>query len=176
MCCLSCVSWPLQPTLSSLCVERRFVININRILVATDFSDSGKTALQYAVAFADQFGASVDLMHVVEPIPSGALLSYVPKEELRKNMLTYAKDQMQQLHSEWDAYAFPVNQVVTDGHPFVEIIRHARQIKADLIVMGTHGRGAIAHMLIGSVAEKVVRKAPCPVLTVRHPGHEFLHP
>jgi len=152
------------------------MININRILVATDFSEPGKTALQYAVAFADQFGAAVDLMHVIEPVPAGALLSYVPKEELKKNMQTHAEQEMEALHAEWDDYAFPVNRVIVHGHPFVEIIRHAKEIHADLIVMGTHGRGAIAHMLIGSVAEKVVRKAPCPVLTVRHPEHEFVHP
>ena len=62
------------------------------------------------------------------------------------------------------------------GHPFVEILSDAKQHDIDLIVMGTHGRGAIKHMLLGSVAEKVVRKAPCPVLTVRHPDHEFVMP
>ena len=59
---------------------------------------------------------------------------------------------------------------------FVEIIRYARENNIDLLVLGTHGRGAIAHMLMGSVAEKIVRKAPCPVLTVRHPEHEFVMP
>jgi len=59
---------------------------------------------------------------------------------------------------------------------FVEVIRYAREKDIDLLVLGTHGRGAIAHMLMGSVAEKIVRKAPCPVLTVRHPEHEFVMP
>jgi nucleotide-binding universal stress UspA family protein len=62
------------------------------------------------------------------------------------------------------------------GAPFVEILRYAKEQGIDLIVMGTDGRGPIVHMLIGSVAEKVVRKAPCPVLTVRHPQHEFVLP
>ena len=60
------------------------------------------------------------------------------------------------------------------GSPFLEIVSYAKAKDIDLIVMGTHGRGPIAHMLMGSVAEKVVRKAPCPVLTVRHPEHEFI--
>jgi nucleotide-binding universal stress UspA family protein len=62
------------------------------------------------------------------------------------------------------------------GGPYVEIVRCARDSSIDLIVMGTHGRGFVAHMLMGSVAEKVVRRAPCPVLTVRHPEHEFIMP
>ena len=70
-----------------------------------------------------------------------------------------------------------VGELVTQvGHPFVEIVRYAREHEIDLIVMGTHGRGPIGHMLMGSVAEKVVRKAPCPVLTVRHPEHRFEYP
>ena len=60
------------------------------------------------------------------------------------------------------------------GGAYIEIVRYAKERDIDLIVMGTHGRGFMAHMLMGSVAEKVVRKAPCPVLTVRHPEHEFV--
>lgn len=152
------------------------MITIKRILVPTDFSDQGKTALMYAVAFADQFGAAVDLLHVLEPVPPGALLSYVSLNDLKQGMHTDAEKQMEELHTEWEDYAFPVTKIVVEGHPFVEIIKHAKQSNADMIIMGTHGRGAVAHMLLGSVAEKVVRKAPCPVLTVRHPEHEFVHP
>lgn len=152
------------------------MITIKKILVPTDFSEQGKTALMYAVAFADQFGAAVDLLHVMEPVPPGALLSYVSLNDLKKGMKEEAEKNMDELNTEWADYAFPVKKMVIEGHPFVEIIKHAKESNADMIVMGTHGRGAIAHMLLGSVAEKVVRKAPCPVLTVRHPEHEFVHP
>jgi nucleotide-binding universal stress UspA family protein len=152
------------------------MITIKRILVPTDFSDQGKTALMYAVAFADQFGAAVDLLHVLEPVPPGALLSYISLSELKKSMQEDAEKNLEELHAEWEGYAFPVNRIVVEGYPFVEIIKHAKTHNVDMIIMGTHGRGAIAHMLLGSVAEKIVRKAPCPVLTVRHPEHEFIHP
>jgi nucleotide-binding universal stress UspA family protein len=66
--------------------------------------------------------------------------------------------------------------VTETGPPFLAIVHYAKRESIDLIVMGTHGRGAMAHLLIGSVAENVVRKAPCPVLTVRHPQHEFVSP
>lgn len=69
-----------------------------------------------------------------------------------------------------------VQPLVLNGVPFVEIVRCARDREADLIVLGTHGRSGLAHLLIGSVAERVVRKAPCPVLTVKHPEHEFVMP
>ncbi len=115
-------------------------------------------------------------MHVIDSVPAGALLSYRPIEELRVSMQNHAESEMEKLHSEWSEYNFPVKKVVTQGHPFVEIVRHARDSETDLIIMGTHGRGAIAHMMLGSVAEKVLRKAPCPVLIVRHPEHEFIHP
>jgi len=152
------------------------MISIKRILVPTDFSEPGRTALLYAVEFADQFGAAVDLLHVIDSVPAGALLSYRPIEELRQSLRVHADEQMGKLHTEWSEHNFPVTKVIVDGHPFVEIVRHAKENEVDLIIMGTHGRGAIAHMMLGSVAEKTIRKSPCPVLTVRHPEHDFIHP
>lgn len=152
------------------------MIELKRILAPTDFGDSSKSALRYAVAFADQFGAAVDLLHVVEPPPPGVLMSYVPLDDLKKTMLSEAEKNLEELHAEWAEYCFPVTKAVVEGYPFVEIVKYAREHNVDMIVLGTHGRGAVSHMLIGSVAEKVVRKAPCPVLTVRSPEHEFIHP
>jgi nucleotide-binding universal stress UspA family protein len=77
------------------------------------------------------------------------------------------ENKLQQLH---------VLKEIREGSPFYEIIRYAKERDIDLIVMGTHGRSGLVHVLLGSVTEKVVRKAPCPVLTVRHPEHEFVHP
>lgn len=69
-----------------------------------------------------------------------------------------------------------IHKEVREGTPFYEIVSFATETDVNLIVMGTHGHTGLAHVLLGSVTEKVVRKAPCPVLTVRHPEHEFVHP
>jgi nucleotide-binding universal stress UspA family protein len=152
------------------------MIELNHILVPTDFSKSGRNALKYAVTLADEFGSAVHLLHVVEPIPPGVLMSRIPMEDFRTNLMENAQQQMDELRNLWSEYNFPVTEVIKEGNPFVEIIQFARENDVDLIILGTHGRGAIQHALMGSVAEKTVRKAPCPVLTVRDPEHEFIHP
>jgi nucleotide-binding universal stress UspA family protein len=83
---------------------------------------------------------------------------------------------LEEVLSEADRQRFHAQLEIEQGSPFVQIVTYAKRFDIDLIVLGTHGRGPIAHMLMGSVAERVVRKAPCPVLTVRHPEHEFVLP
>ena len=148
---------------------------LQRILFPTDFSDTAAWSLGYVRALASRFGARVHLLHVVpDPVSqdwAGEAAGFsIP--DLRKTWIAEAERQLAEI---------PLNGIETEraarvGHAFVEIIRYARENEIDLIVMGTHGRGAVSHMLLGSVAEKVVRKAPCPVLTVRKPGHTFVMP
>lgn len=156
-------------------------ITLERILVPSDFSDTAEVAMRYASALANAFQATFHLIHVLENItptggwmagemytpPPAALIDAVEREADEQLKTTLAKLEPQPLKSVL---------VVRKGSPFVEIIRYAREQEIDLIVMGTHGRGPIAHMLLGSVADNVVRKAPCPVLTVRHPQHTFIQP
>lgn len=151
------------------------MITLERILVPTDFSECSDAALRYGRALANAFGATLHVMHVVQdpytqpwaaeafPAPLGDLLDQW-QEQARTRIMNSIPT------SEHD------HVVVTSiiGTPFNEIVGYAAQQRMDLIVIGTHGRGPLGHMLLGSVAEKVVRKAPCPVLTVRHPQHEFV--
>jgi nucleotide-binding universal stress UspA family protein len=157
------------------------MIALQHILVPTDFSEPSVNALRYARAFAENFGAALHLMHVVSDVslayawmaPEGALpVGIEPRDEMEKHVLA----QLEQALTAEEKARFKARHIVKVGSPFLEIVRYAKSENIDLIVMGTHGRGPIAHMLIGSVAEKVVRKAPCPVLTVRHPEHEFVMP
>ena len=150
-------------------------IKLQNICVPVDFSDTSVAALKYAKALAEAFQARLHLLHVlVQWVPDGDFpvspQFYVGLEESARKQLDA------QLTSEEQTKYKAQLSLVSGLSEFVEIIRYAREKKVDLLVLGTHGRGPIAHMLLGSVAEKVVRKAPCPVLTVRHPEHEFVMP
>jgi nucleotide-binding universal stress UspA family protein len=155
------------------------MIDLHRILVPTDFSKHSNNALTYAVAFAEKFGAELHLLHVVQDlalfIPDA--VTAMPPVALPVDQITLAaREALDRVIREQGLERFTVRPEVREGTPFAEIIRCAREKDIDLIVMGTHGHTGLAHMLLGSVTEKVVRKAPCPVLTVRHPEHEFVHP
>ncbi len=155
------------------------MIDLHRILVPTDFSKSSDNALTYAVAFAEKFGASIHLLHVVQDlalfIPEAIMASpplTAPVEQFR----AAAREALDRAIGGLNRPGLTVHPEVGEGVPAEEIIRVARERDVDLIVMGTHGHTGLAHVLLGSICEKVVRRAPCPVLTVRHPEHEFVHP
>jgi nucleotide-binding universal stress UspA family protein len=155
------------------------MIDLHRILVPTDFSKHSHNALTYAVAFADKFGAELYLLHVVQDlalfIPE-AISVAPPVAPPVEQMTAAVREALDRLVRENDLSRFPVRCEVREGTPFYEIIQFAKETAIDLIIMGTHGHTGLAHVLLGSVTEKVVRKAPCPVLTVRDPEHEFVHP
>ena len=154
-------------------------IGINRVLCPMDFSDSSDHALRYAAAMAEQFHAELLLLHVVSPIlaalPGEPMLPGTEQADL--DALTDAcRERLDRAVGTLAAEGLNVQPLVLNGVPFIEIVRCAREREVDLIVLGTHGRTGLEHLLIGSVAERVVRKAPCPVLTVKHPEHEFVMP
>jgi universal stress protein A len=155
------------------------MIELRRILVPTDFSRFSQIALRYASAFADKFAAELYLLHVVQDlavfIPDMITVAPPPAPTVEQ-MTRAVHDAFDRIVKENQLERFTVHREVREGTPFYEIIRFAQEQDIDLIVMGTHGHTGLAHMLLGSVTEKVVRKAPCPVLTVRHPEHEFVHP
>jgi nucleotide-binding universal stress UspA family protein len=152
-------------------------IALNRILVPTDFSDTSTAAVKYGVALAEAFGAQLHLLHVVEqPVPwqlAGEIaMVSAPVDDAERRRHVEAELAALLTRDERDKYRVVVATEI--GAPFAEIVRYAGREQIDVIVMGTHGRGAIAHLLIGSVAENVVRKAPCPVLTIPTRGHDFV--
>ncbi|MBY0526479.1 MAG: universal stress protein [Gemmataceae bacterium] len=155
------------------------MIDLHRILVPTDFSKFSQNALGYAAAFAEKFGAELYLLHVVQNlavmIPDSVNVM-PPVGPSMEQMTTAVRDALDRAIQENQLARFTVHKEVREGTPFYEIIQVAKEKDVDLIVMGTHGHSGLAHVLLGSVTEKVVRKAPCPVLTVRHPEHEFIHP
>ena len=156
------------------------MILLKQILVATDFSEPSAAALTYGRAFARNFKATLHVVHVVGNAPSAAYgaegyVAAVP--ELQKEIEDAARKQLDDLLIDNDERPLPTLRILlTSNAPALAIVEYAGRENIDLIVTGTHGRGAVAHLLMGSVAERVVRTAPCPVLTVRHPEHEFVVP
>lgn len=154
------------------------MIQLKRILFPTDFSKRAAEAALYACDFVETFGAELHLLHVIEPhlgsTPQLGMGLAIPKRvEETEQEANQALDEV--LEKAWGKERSVVKAVVK-GEAFVEIIRYAKTHDIDLIVMATHGRTGLEHVLIGSVAERVVRKAPCPVLTVRPAGQHFVRP
>jgi universal stress protein A len=152
------------------------MVNITRILVPTDFSAASDSALTYARSLARQFGASINLVHVLEdPFASGAFVGdgvVAMPPDLRESLERAAREQLTQRHAE-HAGTLPLSSMdLLTGSAARRIVEHAEATGANLIVMGTHGRGGLGHLLLGSIAEKVVRTAKCPVLTAREPQPE----
>ena len=145
--------------------------NITKILVPMDFSPHADRAFGYATSLARRLGAELTLVHVVEdPYATGAwgAEGYLPNVgELLQELIVGTERQLAKLKETEAAQGLTVKTAVVTGRPSQAIIDRAASEGCDLIVMGTHGRTGLSHAVMGSVAERVLRKAPCPVLTVR---------
>jgi len=148
-------------------------IEIRKILVPTDFSESARHALGYALSLAEEFHAEVTLLHVVEEMAVGYAsdLFPVPMAEVFHEISTYARKELATLAAAGREGGLTVKECLLQGKPAPEIVRVAAEESFDMIVLGTHGRGVLDHALFGSTTDRVVRKAPCPVLTCRRPEH-----
>lgn len=153
-------------------------MQIKTILFPTDFSQGARAAMDYALSLAKDYNARLILLYVMQDISIAEwyIPSAVSVADMIEDMEKSAWKEMEKWRAEAQARLNDVEKMVARGVPFVEIIKTAKEKGVDLIVIGTHGRTGIDHMLFGSTAEKVVRKAPCPVLTVRVTGKEFKMP
>ncbi len=144
---------------------------ITNILVPVDFSPHAEHAFTYATTLAERFGAKLALLYVVDDsFVTGGWSSeiYVPNvPELMENLIADADRRLATLKASAAAFGLTAETAVIRGRPAPAIVEHAKNGGFDLIVMGTHGRTGVSHVVMGSVAERVLRKAPCPVLTVR---------
>jgi nucleotide-binding universal stress UspA family protein len=148
-----------------------------RILVPTDFSAHAETALGYATALTKQSGASVEVLHVLEDPFMPATWSaevYLPDiPALREQLAADAETRLAAYREKIGKEGIPTATTIRSGLPADVILDHAKAAAADLVVMGTHGRSGLSHLFMGSVAERVIRSATCPVLTVRETGAEL---
>lgn len=155
------------------------MITLKRILVATDFSEAADAALGYGRELARTFGATLHVLHVADDVyvklGGDAFVAVLP--ELQQDIEQKARQRLAELLVDNDQPPLAVKAaVITASAAALAIVDYAANTDIDLIVVGTHGRGAVAHLLMGSVAERVVRTARCPVLTVRHPERDFVTP
>lgn len=150
---------------------------IKKVLVPVDFSEHSKKALSYAVAFAREFGAHLILITVVEPrvYPVDTIIIPPAMEDATLMAVEAARESVRNIRNTID---LPVGMVeeplVVTGRPYAEIVQEAARTNADLIIMATHGYTGLKHVYLGSVTERVVRHAPCPVLVVRDKEREFV--
>lgn len=150
------------------------IVAIRRILFPTDFSEPAREAQKYATTLAERFGAELHVLNVVPEIILPATDSYAVWTLPEGGMKAQVEAAEKQLQADLgDAAA--VRQV-TVGFPVEEIMKYAGDHEIDLIVVGTHGHTGLSHLLLGSVAEKLVRLSTCPVLTVHPKGHQFVVP
>ena len=154
------------------------MISIEKILHPTDFSVNSNHALKYACAFAAHFGAELHLLHVVADL---AMITLPPMEGFLpegyyENARKHANEELAKLRTKAMTGKNRIVRQILEGSPFLEIMSYAKDNKIDLIIMGTHGYSGLTHLVMGSIAEKVVRSSPCPVLTVHPENHEFVIP
>jgi nucleotide-binding universal stress UspA family protein len=148
-----------------------------KILCPIDFSEFTDEILEYALDITKKYGAELHLIHI---IPN--LNYFTPYESFftPENLIVVEKNMEAEVNKDFDAIInkidIPAKKVIRTGAAFVEIIDYVKTESIDLIIMGTHGRTGLEHILIGSVAERVIRKAPCPVLTVRPKNKQFKMP
>ncbi|MGD0075051.1 MAG: universal stress protein [Candidatus Binataceae bacterium] len=167
-------------------VSKHPMPTISKILVATDFSDNAGLALSHAEELARKFGAEIIVLHVdqalapvlINPEPGTGFDPglFEAGERIAEERRLIAQRELDRAVNRLRESGLKARSILRVGAAFVEIIAAAQAEAVDLVVLGTHGRSGLAHILIGSVAERVVRKCPCPVLTVRHPSYKFKHP
>ncbi len=149
------------------------MIKLEKILFPTDFSEASYNAKRYAISFAKVFGARLYVLTVNQLI-NMAFLDPLIIHDLDENREAAVQENLEQLRGEIAHQGVEVTTEVRKGSSSLEIISFAQEMEIDLIIMGTHGWSGLDHVLMGSTAEAVVRRAPCPVLTVRPTIHDFI--
>jgi len=159
------------------------VPTFSKIVAATDFSEDSTLALTFAQELAAKFSAEIVLVHVDQPLAPvmmtpelGPAMDVGAMGRIAEEQRMLAQKELDKIAGKLREAGLKVKVQLKVGSPFMEILRAAQSENADLIVLGTHGRTGLAHVLMGSVAERVVQKSPCPVLTTRHPDRKFKHP
>ena len=157
-------------------LQQSGTIALRKILVPIDFSEYSKKALHYAIPFARQFHAKILLLYVVEPTiyPADFSFGQIGMPNVENELRVKGEQELQELITNEIKGVVPAEGLVKVGLPFVEVVSYAKEEGVELIIVATHGHTGVEHVLFGSTAEKIVRKAPCPVLVVRSDERDFV--
>lgn len=156
------------------------MVEIKRILFPIDFTENSAKILPYALTISEKFGATIYLLHVVEDFSKwigGFYLPSIPVDFYHKEVMNAAEKTLEDIEKQFQGYP-DVKKAIVFGDPIQEILKIIEQDNIDLVIMGTHGRKGLEHIIFGSVAENVVKKSPAPVMTInpyrlsRFPGKE----
>jgi len=152
--------------------------NFEKILCPIDFSEFGRRACDYATSLARHYGAKLYLQHVIQPLTATYPYYYVPDQTttLDIEMAGEAESQLKQIAKECASQGVSPELRVEEGIVAETILALVQKEKVELVVMGTHGRLGLDHLMLGSITEKILRKSSCPVLAVRKPAHDFVDP
>lgn len=154
------------------------MIALKNVLVATDFEEASDAALAYGRDFARTFGATLHVLHVVDELAArmiGTESYVIDVVRFQEEIEQAARKRLEALVTDDDRRTLHAKAVTRmSATPANAIVAYAAEAAIDLVIVGTHGRGGMAHLFVGSVAERVVRTASCPVLIVKHPEHDFL--
>ena len=166
----TCPSQDTPAGQTRVCASDSPAVNLRSILVPIDFSKPSLRALRFAIRFAERFGASLALLHVIEPVAASDFLN-MPLAMDDAKLAKIAKRKLDVLSKTPPGTTCPIERkLVRSGKPFHEITEAAKELKVDLIIIATHGYTGLKKVLLGSTAERVVRYASCPVLTLRDPN------
>lgn len=156
------------------------MIKLEHVLVATDFSEPSQTAMEYGRTLARTFGATLHVIHIVENVflrTAAGEFGVAEAGAVMQSLEDAARKQLENAVTEDDRRELGARTALLSANSApIGIVSYAKEQGISVIVIGTHGRGALSKLLMGSVAERVVRTAPCPVLTVHYPEREFLVP
>lgn len=167
----------IQPTDASLIEKAEQATElgrIHRILVPVDFSPNSRKAVDYATAFARQFGATITFLHVIQVNYAYGEFGAIDFTALEREMRAGAEKELSGLLASTTAAGLQAASIIREGSPAKVIADVARELQSDLLVISTHGYTGLRHVLMGSIAEHVVRYAPCPVLVVRLQEQDFI--
>lgn len=151
------------------------MISFNAVMVPVDFSKESILAAKFAFSLAEEYETKIYVLHVMEPLHASLRLHVTDFEAFQQKLIDQAKEDLGNVIPSAMKKRLEVEEILEIGYPQHVIVDKAKELGVDIIVIATHGRTGLAHVLLGSVAEQVIRHAPCPVFVTRNPKDKYVY-